>query len=196
MLRQSVPINLHIHIRKRMNHNGRKNELPDLKQGHIIKACNDLPLHLLNCLCTPCHLKSKFHTPPVLLNEIQLIVILGVEVTKVTASLDELLQEFLIQKVGLCKEKLLAAAISLTRKALEVYTSCKQALCRSRYLPYFQECLGALDGFHIPVHVPETICAAYRNWKGNILKNVLIACTFNMKIEDCVCAIQMGRQRL
>lgn len=53
---------------------------------------------------------------------------------------------------------------------------------RGRYIPYFRESLGALDGSHIPVHVPEINRAAYRNRKGDISQNVLVACTFDMKI--------------
>ena len=109
------------------------NSPPDLKQGHIIEARDDLPLHLLNCFCTPCHPKSKLRGSPVLLYEIELAVVLGVEVTKVTALFDELLQVgFLIQEVGLCKEKPPAAAISPTRRATKVCTLCKQTrtLCR------------------------------------------------------------------
>jgi hypothetical protein len=70
------------HIRKRMDYYGRMNSPPDLKQGHIIEAHNNLPLHLLNCLCTPCHPKVKLHGSPVLLYEIELAVVLGVEVTR------------------------------------------------------------------------------------------------------------------
>lgn len=50
------------------------------------------------------------------------------------------------------------------------------------YTPYFKDCLGALDGTHIPVHVPESLRPAYRNRKGDVSQNVLAACTFDMKI--------------
>lgn len=49
-------------------------------------------------------------------------------------------------------------------------------------MPYFHQCLGALDGSHLPVHVPEANRTAYRNRKGDISQNVLIACTFDMRI--------------
>ena len=50
------------------------------------------------------------------------------------------------------------------------------------YTPYFNGCLGALDGTHIPVHVPEVSRAAYRNRKGDVSQNVLMACSLDMKI--------------
>jgi hypothetical protein len=53
---------------------------------------------------------------------------------------------------------------------------------KKKFLPFFEECLGALDGTHIPVHVPETRHAAYRNRKGDVSQNVLMACSFDMKI--------------
>ena len=49
-------------------------------------------------------------------------------------------------------------------------------------MPYFRGCLGALDGSHVPAYVPETMRPAYRNRKGEVSQNVLIACTFDMKI--------------
>jgi len=48
-------------------------------------------------------------------------------------------------------------------------------------LPYFDGCIGALDGTHIPVHVLEASCAAFRNQKGKITQNVLAVCTMDMR---------------
>ena len=53
---------------------------------------------------------------------------------------------------------------------------------RKKFVPYFNGCLGALDGTHIPVYVPEMLRAAYRNRKGEVTQNVLTVCSFDMKI--------------
>lgn len=53
---------------------------------------------------------------------------------------------------------------------------------KRNFVPYFNGCLGALDGTHIPVYVPETMRAAYRNRKGEVSQNVLAVCSFDMKI--------------
>ena len=53
---------------------------------------------------------------------------------------------------------------------------------KRNFVPYFNRCLGALDGTHIPVFVPEMMCAAYRNRKGEVSQNVLAVCSFDMKI--------------
>lgn len=51
----------------------------------------------------------------------------------------------------------------------------------TKYFPYFQHCLGALDGTHIPAHVPAAEGAAYRNRKGVLSQNVLGVCTMDMQ---------------
>ena len=53
---------------------------------------------------------------------------------------------------------------------------------RRKFIPFFNGCLGALDGTHIPAHVPEAVRPAYRNRKGDISQNVLMVCTLDMKI--------------
>ena len=51
----------------------------------------------------------------------------------------------------------------------------------SRFSQYFRGCIGALDGTHIPVHVPEARRTAYRNRKSYLSQNVLAACDFDLK---------------
>lgn len=46
--------------------------------------------------------------------------------------------------------------------------------------PFFTDCIGALDGSHIPISVPEAEHGAWRNRKGWISQNVLAACDFDM----------------
>ena len=49
------------------------------------------------------------------------------------------------------------------------------------FSPYFDGCIGALDGTHIPVHVSEARHAVFWNWKGEISQNVLAVCTMDMR---------------
>jgi len=48
------------------------------------------------------------------------------------------------------------------------------------FFPWFKDCIGAIDGTHIPAHVPEGERAAYRNRKGDISQNVLAVTTMDM----------------
>ena len=48
------------------------------------------------------------------------------------------------------------------------------------FWPYFEGCLGALDGTHIPAHVPEAKHISYRNRKGHLSQNVLAACDMGL----------------
>jgi hypothetical protein len=50
-----------------------------------------------------------------------------------------------------------------------------------KYTPYFDDCIGALDGTHIAVYVSTTEQARYRNRKGTLSQNVLAVCDFNMQ---------------
>ncbi|POW12086.1 hypothetical protein PSHT_08211 [Puccinia striiformis] len=48
-----------------------------------------------------------------------------------------------------------------------------------KFSPYFNDCVGAVDGSHIPVHVNDQ--TAFVNRKGYPSQNVLAICNFNME---------------
>jgi len=50
-----------------------------------------------------------------------------------------------------------------------------------KYYPYFKDCIGALDGTHIPAFVSAEDAPAYRNRKGSLSQNVLGVCTFDLQ---------------
>ena len=50
-----------------------------------------------------------------------------------------------------------------------------------KLFPFFKDCLGAIDGTHIDVFVPDKDIARYRNRKGTISQNVLAACSFDLR---------------
>lgn len=50
-----------------------------------------------------------------------------------------------------------------------------------RYATFFADCLGALDGTHIDVHVRAADQPRYRNRKGYLSQNVLAVCNFEME---------------
>ncbi|XP_044469164.1 uncharacterized protein LOC123198546 [Mangifera indica] len=51
----------------------------------------------------------------------------------------------------------------------------------NRFYPYFKDCLGVIDGMHIPAHVPAKDQSQFRNKKGLLSQNVLAACTFDLQ---------------
>jgi hypothetical protein len=53
----------------------------------------------------------------------------------------------------------------------------------SKFFPYFKDCIGALDGTHIPVFVRALSAPAYRNRKGGLTQNVLGVCTFDLQFS-------------
>ena len=46
-----------------------------------------------------------------------------------------------------------------------------------------QECIGTIDGTHVPVHVPLEMQGPFRNKKGTLSQNVMAACGFNLNFQ-------------
>ncbi|CAL9027284.1 unnamed protein product [Prunus brigantina] len=51
----------------------------------------------------------------------------------------------------------------------------------TRFYPYFKDCIGAIDGTHIPAMVTRGDVSSYRNRHGTISQNVLAACNFDLE---------------
>ncbi|CAL9010665.1 unnamed protein product [Prunus brigantina] len=51
----------------------------------------------------------------------------------------------------------------------------------TRFYPYFKDCIGAIDGTHIPAMVTGGDISSYRNRHGTISQNVLAACNFDLE---------------
>lgn len=51
----------------------------------------------------------------------------------------------------------------------------------SKFWPFFQDAIGAIDGSHIPCSCPARERANFRNRKGFISQNCLFACSLDFK---------------
>ncbi|XP_072150681.1 uncharacterized protein [Setaria viridis] len=51
-----------------------------------------------------------------------------------------------------------------------------------RFYPFFKNCLGAIDGTHIPVSISPKKNSPFRNRKGTLSINVMVACNFDLNI--------------
>ncbi|XP_052301055.1 uncharacterized protein LOC102614193 isoform X2 [Citrus sinensis] len=62
----------------------------------------------------------------------------------------------------------LKAIKSLSREFLQPppQTTPPEILCSHRFYPYFKDCIGVIDGMHIPAHVPAKEQSQFRNKKG------------------------------
>ena len=56
-----------------------------------------------------------------------------------------------------------------------------------RFFPYFQNCIGAIDGSHVPVSRTPQLQAPWRNRKGSLSQNVMFACDFDLNITFISC---------
>ncbi|KAK2421380.1 hypothetical protein QL285_032017 [Trifolium repens] len=77
----------------------------------------------------------------------------------------------------------LKAIKSLSREFLQLpeHTTSPKIRNSSRFYPYFKDCIGVIDGMHIPAHVPAKDQSRFRNKKGILSQNVLAACTFDLQ---------------
>lgn len=53
----------------------------------------------------------------------------------------------------------------------------------SRFYPYFKDCVGAIDGIHVPVTVGVDEQGPFRNKNGLLSQNILAACSFDLKFH-------------
>ncbi|KAH6815439.1 hypothetical protein C2S51_020259 [Perilla frutescens var. frutescens] len=49
------------------------------------------------------------------------------------------------------------------------------------FMPFFKDCIGAIDGTHIPVMVPDREVSSFRNRHGMQSQNVLATCNFDLQ---------------
>ncbi|XP_071683067.1 uncharacterized protein [Lolium perenne] len=56
-----------------------------------------------------------------------------------------------------------------------------------RFFPYFQICLGAIDGTHVPMNINGDIAAPFRNRKGTLSQNVMVACDLDLNFTFISC---------
>ncbi|WVZ64753.1 hypothetical protein U9M48_014228 [Paspalum notatum var. saurae] len=75
----------------------------------------------------------------------------------------------------------LQAIISLSSKIIELPPINTPFVISSnpKFMPYFQGCIGAIDGTHIPITMSPSLQDPYRNRKGGLSQNVMVACDFN-----------------
>ena len=50
-----------------------------------------------------------------------------------------------------------------------------------------QNCIGAIDGTHIPITINEDKAPPFRNRKGTLSQNVMFACDFDLKFTFISC---------
>ncbi|XP_059638654.1 protein ALP1-like [Cornus florida] len=55
-----------------------------------------------------------------------------------------------------------------------------------KYFPFFQNCIGAIDGTHIHANVPASSQIPYRERKSDTTQNVMAICSFDMKFTYVV----------
>ena len=49
------------------------------------------------------------------------------------------------------------------------------------FFPYFNNCIGAIDGTHVPCVVPKNLFMQHLSQKGMPTQNVMVACDFDMR---------------
>ena len=78
----------------------------------------------------------------------------------------------------LVSEKIYGAYVKLPTQNKHPHNS---ILNDNDFYPYFKDCVGMIDGTHIPAFVSEDKRAPYRNCKGMIFQNLLAVCSFDLE---------------
>ncbi|XP_047044345.1 uncharacterized protein LOC124648670 [Lolium rigidum] len=56
-----------------------------------------------------------------------------------------------------------------------------------RFFPYFENCIGAIDGTHVPISISPHLAAPFRNRKGTLSHNVMIVSDFDLNVTYISC---------
>ncbi|XP_021992189.1 uncharacterized protein LOC110889006 [Helianthus annuus] len=86
--------------------------------------------------------------------------------------------------ISRCVHRVLRAIISLEGRYIQQPKGDivpKEIQEKKRVYPFFKDCIGAIDGTHVRVKVPNKDAPRYRGRKGYPTTNVLDACTFDLK---------------
>ncbi|XP_033141981.1 uncharacterized protein LOC103856887 [Brassica rapa] len=77
---------------------------------------------------------------------------------------------------------LLKLAADIIKPSRGEFTTPSHVLVNNdRYMPFFEDCIGALDGTHLPVRPPSDNPEPYRGRKGEPTINVLAICNLKMR---------------
>lgn len=57
----------------------------------------------------------------------------------------------------------------------------------SHYWPYFENCIGVIDGIHVPMTISDREAAPYRNTEESLTQNVMLACDFDLNFVHVSC---------
>lgn len=66
------------------------------------------------------------------------------------------------------------------------FTTVHPRLLDNRFAPYFNNCIGAIDGTHVPVVVPADEQVAHTGRHGYTSQNVMAVCDFDMRFTFVV----------
>jgi hypothetical protein len=77
-------------------------------------------------------------------------------------------------------------AVDIFRPEDPKFETVHTRLQSARFAPYFDKCIGAIDGTHVPVTVPADKVVQYTGRKHCTTQNVLACCDFDMRFTFVV----------
>jgi hypothetical protein len=83
-------------------------------------------------------------------------------------------------------ESVVKLAVDIIKPKDPQFTIVHQRLRGARFTPYSDNCIGAIDGTHVPVTVPIEKVVQYTGRKGITTQNVLTVCDFDMRFTFVV----------
>jgi hypothetical protein len=89
--------------------------------------------------------------------------------------------ETISRKFDKVLECVMGLAADIIRPKDPEFRTVHQKLRAARFAPYFDNCIGAIDGTHVPVIVPTEKVVQYTGRKTYTTQNVLAVCDFDMR---------------
>jgi hypothetical protein len=78
-------------------------------------------------------------------------------------------------------QSVIKLAIDVIKPADPQFTTMHPRLRNRRFFPYFKDCIGAIDGTHVPCVVPSNKFVQHLCRKGMTTQNVMAVCDFDMR---------------
>uniref|UniRef100_A0A8R7URF2 Nuclease HARBI1 n=1 Tax=Triticum urartu TaxID=4572 RepID=A0A8R7URF2_TRIUA len=85
------------------------------------------------------------------------------------------------QTISIYFNKVLQSIMSLSGQLIQLppINVPQKVSSNPKFMPYFQDCIGAIDGTHVPISISLRLQDPYRNRKGTLSQNVMVACNFD-----------------
>ena len=103
------------------------------------------------------------------------------ENARIQAERNVMFQKHLENKQQIAQQSVVKLAADIIKPVDPEFKTIHHKLRNPRFHPFFNNCIGAIDGTHIPCVVPTDKLVQHMCRKGMTTQNVLAVCDFDMR---------------